>query len=268
MNTIPESPETIEAQLEWLYAGKRQAVLLTPGCVVPEIRPGFWAVPIPEGIVIYGAGGAFTEAQIITASRTNRLGEVLGYGVPAKPGSAGIPAGVVVVRDRNGHEKQSVVAESERLDTVMTAAAAVADAGDTVHVENGARVLEDRLESLAARELKFRPYDAQRDGRAVLQAARADDHSPLNPTHVIERDGEIVGSLAINSLPLFRIWFHTEKIKAADSKQLLFAIESHYRMAGVPLVATLVPLKSPFYPVGARFGYTECPDLRLFLKGL
>lgn len=265
MNTIPESPETIEAQLEWLYAGKRHAVLLTPGCVLPEIREGDYEVEaIREGIVVYNRCH-LTGFEIGEASRSNRLGEVLGYGVPAKPER---PAGVVVVRGPNGHEKQAVVAESERLDKVMTAAKAVASDGDSVRVENGAKVLEDRLESLAARELKFRPYDEERDGRAVLQAARADNHAPLKPTHVIERDGEIVGSLAINSLPLFRIWFHTEKIKAADSKQLLFAIESHYRMAGVPLVATLVPLKSPFYPVGARFGYTECPDLRLFLKGL
>lgn len=270
MTTIPESPETLETQLEWLLSGKRQAVLLTWGVELPEIPRGLVLLNAEPGLLVYPPAAA---GEVDRWQRGEiGLGDLLGYGIPDKGNAArgtgnAEPPPVVVVRGANGREKQAVVADSARLDAVTAAAHAVKDTGDTVTVENGTRVLEDRLKCLDARELKVRPLTT--DGLAALDAAaEADAHCPLNPTHVIERHGEIIGYFGINSLPLYRLWFHSAKMKAGDSTRLLFMIENHYRMNGVPLVATIINTASPFYPVAARGGYVENHGDRLFLKEL
>lgn len=269
MTTIPEAPETIEAQLEWLTQGKRAAVLLTPGCVLPEIPAGLMAMLIPEGLLIY-AWFPTDGVQLINRWQRGQISlpELLGYGVDEKPEELANASVVVVRNGVNGHEKQAAVATPERLDQARAAAQAVADPGDTVTVEDGVRVCADRLRSLDARELKVRPYHPELDATALDAAAAADAHSPLNPTHVIERRGEIIGYFGVNSLPLFRLWFHSEKMKAGDSTRLLFMIENHYRMAGVDVLGTLINTGSPFYPVAARGGYVENLGDRLFLKDL
>lgn len=112
------------------------------------------------------------------------------------------------------------------------------------------------------------PFDVEVHGKALLEAAAADDHKPLNVTHVIARGGEIVGYLCINSLPLYRLWMDSKKTRAADSAKLLFLIENQYRMAGAGVVATIVNGASPFFGLAQRSGYHESEGDRLFLKGL
>lgn len=291
MNTLPEAPETIEAQLEWLREGKRQAVLLTPGTAVPVVEDTLSVTCVKEGIVLFRSSARFTKADIWMHSKLGTLGDLLGYGVPCKPNVADVspsPGGegrgeggpqtparpqrvvtrVVTVRDQFGVEKQAVVADSERLDDALEAAHQVKGAGDTVQLENGQRVIEDRLRSLDQRELRVRPYHHQHDDLALQQAAKEDAHHPLNPTHVIERGEEIVGYFGIDSLPLYRLWFHSEKMKAADSLRLLFLMENIYRMRGVPVIGTIIATSSPFYAVAGRGGYLESTNDRLFLKDL
>lgn len=261
---IPEAPETIEAQLQWLREGRRAAVLLPPGSIVPDLRGRFALFSSRRGVIVYD-GCRVTPETVLAADLQDTLPELLGYGIDEMPAR---PAAVVVVRGPDGQEKQSVLTDSERLDKVRAAAQEIKGLGDTVQVEDGRRVVSDRLKSLDARELRVRPYDPSRDERALEQAARLDSHAPLNPTHVIEREDEIVGYFGISSLPLYRLWFHSEKMKAADSLRLLFMIENHYRMAGVPLVGTIINQQSPFYNVAARGGYVQSTGDCLFLKEL
>ena len=267
MMTTPESPETIEAQLQWLREGKRRAVLLTPGCLLPEFPPWSDCMPIELGLVIFDCR-RLSRQEVSNHLASGTLNELLGYGAPGKPPADDPAARVVVVRDgASGAEKQAVVAGSKHLDAAQRQAEAVKDPGDTVTVEDGCRVLTDRLKSLDARELKVRPCRAE-DWEALVTAAAAEQHSPLNPTHVIERHGEIVGCFGCSSLPLYRLWFHSKEVKAADSLRLLFMIENHYRMAGVQTLGTIINTSSPFYPVASRGGYLESGGDRLFLKDL
>lgn len=282
MTTIPEAPETIEAQLEWLRAGKRKAVLLTPGCVVPELPAELLAAIVPEGLLLYREIDNWQVSLVKAGHRP--LADLLGYGIDAKPdvsppsplngeragvrGEAGGEAPkVVVIRAANGHEKQAVVTDSKRLDAVTEAAHQVKDAGDTVHVEGPHQVIADRLKSLDGRDLKVRPL-FEEDLPKLIAAAAADQHGTLKVTHIIERGGQIVGYFGVNSLPLYRLWFHSKELKASDSLRLLFLIENHYRMNGHEVVATVINLNSPFYAVAARGGYLEQSGDRLFLKEL
>jgi len=261
---IPEAPETIEAQLEWLRRGKRRAVLLPIGTAVPRLGQGENIMVIAEGLLVWD-NRRYARAEIY-AQAIDDLGGLLGYGVP-KP-VEGEPESIVVVRGPNGEERQAVATSSKRLDEAQTAAEAIAGPGDSVHVENGQRVIADRLRSLDARELTVRPFNLEQDTAALLEAAAADRHKPLHVTHVIERGGAIIGYLGINSLPLYRLWFDSRQVKASDSLRLLFLIENQYRMSGAKLIGTIINTESPFYPVAARGGYLECGGDRLFLKGL
>lgn len=267
MNTIPEAPETIEAQMEWLRAGKRRAVLLTPGTPMPGLPEWSGMILLKEGLLIFDARKEQRSALMNEIEcALGGLGTLLGYGIDRKP--AGESPQVVTIRNHSGREKQAVFTDEENLAAVMKAAHGIKDPTDTVHRENGQQVIADRLRCLDARELKVRPYHAESDALALAAAAKADNHVPLNPTHVIERDGEIVGYFGVNSLPLYRLWFHSEKMSASASTRLLFMIENHFRMAGVGIVGTVINTNSPFYPVAARGGYLECSGDRLFLKGL
>jgi hypothetical protein len=265
MMTVPESEETMETQLRWLQEGKRKAVLIPHGTPFPHLPAYSMVERVPEGLLVF-FGTALEDVRRFNARQVT-LAQLLGYGIDAKPEPAD-EIGCVTIRGRNGHEKQAVVTDAKRLDPVTAAAEAVKDPGDTVQLEPAAQVVADRLRSLDAKELRVRPFVAERDALALAAAAQADQHRPLSPTHVIERGEEIVGYFGINSLPLYRLWFHSEKLKASDSTRLLFMIENHYRMAGVGMVATVCNTRSPFYPVAARLGYLEAAGDRLFLKGL
>ena len=266
MNPIPESPETIEAQLDWLTSGKRQFVLLPPGTALPSLHRWWGQMALPEGLLVWDERFR-TRLQVLSdiEGTEGGVGALLGYGIAAKPAQA---SDVVTVRSPEGVEKQAVATDRANLRSVLAAAHGVADPGDTVQRENGAKVVADRLRCLDGRELKVRPYRGESDSLALAAAARADHHAPLNPTHVIEHDGEIVGYFGVNSLPLYRLWFHSEKLHAGASTRLLFMIENHFRMAGVAIVATVINEASPFYPAAGRGGYLECLGDRLFLKQL
>lgn len=263
--TIPESPETIEAQLQWLREGKRKAVLLTPGCVLPELPLYTDCVATKIGLVIFN-GLQLSRNEVLRHLDRDAIGELLGYGVAGKPDDDDPP--VVVVRDRNGHEKQAVVAGESRLKDAVRAAENVKSPGDRVSIEDGQQVLDDRLRSLDSRELKIRRFQPETDSLALSLAAKSDDHAPLHPTHVILRGDDIIGYYGLNSLPLYRLWFHSEKMKATDSLRVLWHIEQGYREAGIGLIGTVINLQSPFYPCAVRGGYRECTGDRLFLKGL
>src|SRR5690348_2449010 len=72
-STIPESPETIAAQVQWLCDGKRAAVLLTPGEALPDIPIGVRLVSTPIGVFIYNPD-LLNERLIFQAIRTGEVG--------------------------------------------------------------------------------------------------------------------------------------------------------------------------------------------------
>ena len=139
---MPESVDTLNHQLDALRAGKRQAVLFTPGETVPK-----WAQDsdqystheTPAGTFLYDAA-EITKDQIDEHVAKNTVGRLLGYGIDAKPAPADT-IGAVTVRSAQGIEKQSVLTDKENLPGVLQAAQAMAAPGDSVRLESPAAVL-------------------------------------------------------------------------------------------------------------------------------
>jgi len=147
---FPESVDTLNHQLDLLRAGKRQAVLFTPGEEVPQ-----WALDsdqydthtTPAGTFLYDAA-ELTKDQLDDAVKNNTVGRVLGYGIDAKPAAADI-IGAVTVRDAKGVEKQSVLTDAKNLPGVLKAAQAIAGEGDSVRLEDPQETIARRVQAAA-----------------------------------------------------------------------------------------------------------------------
>lgn len=106
----------------------------------------------------------------------------------------------------------------------------------------------------------------------LVQAAARDNHLVLSPTFVIEKAGEIVGYIGLNSSPTFQGWFDTQRISARDSRLIFNQLENLCRMKhGTPgwdHLLLLLPTTSPFRDAMQRFGYQHLADAGLWLKQL
>ncbi len=264
--TLPEAPETLEAQLEWLALGKRKAVLITPGAMLPALNPAYQTLNTPHGLLVYD-GVLVTEAECRQHVNMDTLGVLLGYGVPRKPDVA---EECVVIRSALGVEKQSVVIDAESLPGALAAANEVKDDGDTVTVEPAEQTLTGRLNTYQRRECVLRPYVPDLHAVAIgeLHAHSPTSFKPLGVTHVVERNGVVIGWLGLNSLPFYRMSVPIEDVSAADVIGLVRCVENQLRMVGGNIVATLFDVNCRSYPYKERLGYLEIPNWRLALKNL
>lgn len=145
--TVPEQPQTLAAQMDWLQQGKRNAVLITPGEDMPALPEGTEVHPTEAGTFVYDPKRTSPE-QIDKAVDENKIGDLLGYGIPDKP--TGEIAGVVTIRGKDGAEKQAVVTDQEHLQSVLDRANELAGEGDTVAVETPDQVLANRRPQASA----------------------------------------------------------------------------------------------------------------------
>ena len=101
---------------------------------------------------------------------------------------------------------------------------------------------------------------------ALNTEAGWDDHSPVLPTHVFDKDGKLSGYASGGALTAVNTWFHTERMKAKDSINVISVLENQNRLSGSG--GTLVPLsdKSPFLPVMSRLGYTNLGKANMMAK--
>lgn len=168
---VPESPATVAAQVDGLIAGKRPAMLVTPGEAMPTVPEGFRTIKTDAGVFIFDPAKV-KAGEIRQAVKDDTVGEVLGYGIADKP-SPQDTIGTVVVR-RDGVEVQAVVTDEASLPRVTEAARAVAEPGDTIKLENPIQVIKDRVEAGAKTQDEARALAEQlRIGEVVPERSKA-----------------------------------------------------------------------------------------------
>jgi hypothetical protein len=263
--TVPERPETLAAQARWLSERKRNAVLVTPGEVLPEF-PLWVELAMTEYGLLAWNPEAWTRKDILELVRAGLMGVVLGYGIDRKPEGCDR---VVVVRGSDGLEKQAVVTDAKHEARVVERAHAVKDAGDTVRLEDAAVVLAQRKGELLATSFpEIRLIQSEVEMEAVTVAAEADGTVCLAPSHLIERDGRIIGYVGMDSIPLFRVWLHSEALRPRESFTILNVVENLYRARGVRAVSMLLMPGSPFGELMPRLGYERVGETVLHSKRL
>lgn len=155
--TVPETRGTLRKQLFLVQAGKRPAMLVTPGAESPPVPKGLQAHDTPAGRFIFDPERMTAEA-LDAAVREDRIGKVLGYGVDRKP-EPGTEAGAVVVRDSDGAEVQAVIADKKGIRAAVEAAKKIAGPGDTVGIEDPVKVVEERLSAAKATTPESTPLE-------------------------------------------------------------------------------------------------------------
>lgn len=103
---------------------------------------------------------------------------------------------------------------------------------------------------------------------AKVRAEAAADprgHDPRFATDVVTKDGEIVGALAVLSLPVTNVWIHSQKCRAADSMFLVnYARSLTHRLAAGQKALTLCAPASPLFPFMEKFGFVKLGETVLF----
>ena len=104
--------------------------------------------------------------------------------------------------------------------------------------------------------------------QALVAAAADDHHSVLFPTHVIKRDGEIVGYLSVCATPIVNVWAHSKKINALQSVRLMHKLEDELKSNGILNYIMPCAKDSPYYPHMQKLGYTALGENVWHLKQL
>jgi len=103
--------------------------------------------------------------------------------------------------------------------------------------------------------------------RDLLLAAASDNHVVIGASHVIRKDGELVGYASIGSVPMVNVWLDSKRVKALDSLRLLRAGEVLARDLGVRQYLMPCAHTSPFFPHMERLGFKRLGFTSLNWKG-
>lgn len=177
--TVPEKPETLALQLEMVKAGDRKAMLVTQGEQMPAVPSGLNTAKTPAGTFIYDPA-KIKAGEIRKAVRENRIGDVLDYGVPAKP-APGTETGVVTVRTRDGTEKSAVVVDEASTAPAITAAAKIVKPGDEIAIETPQQVITTRQESNAETVRSPQVEVRSKEGGENLRRIGQDESGTVQP---------------------------------------------------------------------------------------
>jgi diguanylate cyclase (GGDEF)-like protein len=106
---IPETPITLNAQMQALSDGRKSAVLITPGESMPEIPQGMIATHTPVGTFIHPV--SISQESVLDVALMNNYHGLLGL-VSPRP-LEGEPAVTIVAQDKDGNELQTAVVPPE-----------------------------------------------------------------------------------------------------------------------------------------------------------
>lgn len=91
----------------------------------------------------------------------------------------------------------------------------------------------------------------------LVRLAAEDDHGVLCPTHLVVKDGAIVGYLSLDATPIVNVWLHSKKVRAVDSVALLRRLDEEMQARGKPEYVMPCCEISPFYPHMDRLGFNR-----------
>jgi len=114
--------------------------------------------------------------------------------------------------------------------------------------------------------IRVRPLKTQAEFDALDQAAKADNHIALYPTHAVWKSGEIIGYGSINATPMVNVWLHSQKLGPRDSVQLLGVAEALAANAGLSQIIMPCAQNSPFFPMMEKLGFSRLGFTSLNVK--
>ena len=114
----------------------------------------------------------------------------------------------------------------------------------------------------------LRPLRNEEELKRLVKAAADDGHLVWGATFLVEKAGELVGYVGLDSVPTYQGWLHTQKIGPFESASVISQVENHVRMRNGRNLLLLLPETSPFCPVIHRFNYRHLANAQLHIKTL
>jgi hypothetical protein len=102
----------------------------------------------------------------------------------------------------------------------------------------------------------------------LTEAASADNHTVLFPSHVFVKGEEIVGYASVATMPVLNFWADSTKLHAADSVRMIEQGEAVCSHAGIRTMIVPCAEDSPFAAHMERLGYTKLGTTVLYRKEL
>lgn len=104
--------------------------------------------------------------------------------------------------------------------------------------------------------------------KRLFEAAAADDHMVIAPTHVMMRGEQIIGYLSLGAMPVVQSWFDSKSGHVLDSLKMIEMGEAILASQGAQVYQVAVSENSPFAPHMERLGYTKVFTTTLWQKQL
>ena len=101
---------------------------------------------------------------------------------------------------------------------------------------------------------------------ALRAYAREDNHEIFRPTHLILKNGEIVGCFGIGLM--LQYWLHSKKCSARDSLHVQGQIESILKEHGICEYCMPCSPESPYLKHMESFGFKYMGDAKIFRRRL
>ena len=102
----------------------------------------------------------------------------------------------------------------------------------------------------------------------VLALARENNDGCSLPTHVVEKNGEIVGCASVALVPVLMLWHHSNKIGPKESIQLKHTYESIMEEKGINSYIILCNKNSPYNQHMKTLGYQPVWETEVFTNNI
>lgn len=115
---------------------------------------------------------------------------------------------------------------------------------------------------------KIRRIKSQEEYALALQLAKEDNDGVMLPTHVVEKNGEIVGAASLNQVPVVMLWHSSTKVGPKDSLILKAAYDALMEeRTGGKTYAILCNKNSPYNPAMKSLGFQPVWATEVFIGG-
>lgn len=114
----------------------------------------------------------------------------------------------------------------------------------------------------------IRPIRTAEELNLVMKIAREDGHVLFDPSHLVIKEGKIIGAVSMVKTPYVSVWMHTKEARATDSVVGLNSVEAVMENAGVNHYIMPCTEDSPFHPVMDKLGFQYIGMFGLYIKNL
>jgi hypothetical protein len=102
----------------------------------------------------------------------------------------------------------------------------------------------------------------------AISAAKEDNHNLLFPSHLLRKNGDIVGAWSLAAIPLCLVWSHSKRISARDSFTFSGVMDTLMLERNFNFYLMACDSDSNYYPHMEQLGYKFVWPTNIFYKQL